>query len=131
MVPAARSFQNSLHLETHLEGKAFFVQHGKKGHLLEVVGLVALLLPAVVSQVLAKKSALIAKADPDQGNVQVAGGFEMVSGQHAEPSRIHGQALGNAVFGAEIGDHRSALKSVEAGHGAALGEVFFETRRNG
>ena len=88
-------------------------------HLLEVVDGVAFLLPAVRGEVLAEKTLLVAQADADQGHAQVACRLEMVAGQDAESPGIDGQALGDAVFQAEIG-HQRRVVAVRKGNGAGL-----------
>ena len=45
----------------------------------------------------------IEEAHADNRHAQVAGGFNVVSGQHTQAARINGQPFANAVFHGEIG----------------------------
>ncbi|KAF5043775.1 hypothetical protein DSECCO2_498730 [anaerobic digester metagenome] len=129
--PDAEIERLALHVDAHLEGASVGVENREKGHLLEIVRLIPLLLPAVVGQVLPEKAPLVAQADAHQGDVQIAGRLEMVPGQDAEAPGIDGQALGQAVFGAEVGHDGPLLLRFEARHGPAPGHVLLEPRHNG
>ncbi len=129
--PDAEEQGLALHEDADLERVAVVVQHREEGHLLEVVGMVAFLLPAVMGQVLAEVAALVAEPDAHQRDVQVAGRLEVVAGQDAQAAGIDGQTLGQSVFGAEVGHDGAFLRGVEPGHGAALGYVFLKARRDG
>ncbi len=80
------------------------VLHGHQRQGVEIVHRIAFLLPSVGIEELAEIALLIEQPEADQGIVLVAGRFQMVAGENAEAAGIDRQALGEAVFGGEIGD---------------------------
>ncbi len=47
----------------------------------------------------------VEQAHPCERDAEITGGFTMIAGQHAEPARINGQRLAEAVFCGEICHH--------------------------
>ncbi len=92
-------------------GVAVHVPGRAHGHLLELVARVALLLPGVGGHVLAEVAFAVQEPHADERDVQVAGGLQMVARQDAQAAGIDGQAHGDAVFQAEVGDAGRGLVS--------------------
>src|SRR5262249_17861141 len=76
----------------------------------EIVDRIALLLPAIGVQVLTEVAVLIEQTDADQRNGAIAGGLQVVAGEDAEATRVDWEALGEAVFGGEVGDQGFASR---------------------
>ena len=87
----------------HLAG-----HHRADGQGAEVVHAVLLVLPALLVELLGEVALVVEQADRHQGQVQPAGRLEMVAGQHAQAARVDGQAGGQAVLHAEVGDAQVA-----------------------
>ncbi len=76
-----------------------------------VVGVGVLLVSVRVDR-LAKVAALVEETDAHERHGHVAGGLDVVAGQHAKPAGVDAQALVEAVLGAEVGD-RAAQRWTE------------------
>ncbi len=70
----------------------------------EVILLRRLLLPALPVERLAQESHAIAEPDSDHRQPEIAGRFQVVSGQHAESAGVDREALVEAELRGEIGD---------------------------
>ena len=89
------------------------IVHGQADrHVIEVVSGIGLGLIAVQDELLAKITFLVEEADGHEGNAQVAGGFEVVAGQCAEPARVDGQRLRDGEFKGEVGDEAAVIAAV-------------------
>ena len=62
-----------------------------------------LLLVAVGVQALAKVALGVQQAHRHQGHTQIAGGLEVIAGQHPEPTAVLGECLADAELGREVG----------------------------
>ncbi len=76
---------------------------------LKVVVLIRFLLPAGGVKVLAKVALLIKQPDAHQGHAQVAGGLQMIAGQHAQAPGENRQAFGDAEFGRKVGNQQALV----------------------
>ena len=73
-------------------------------HVVKIVYLVKILLPAVHVQVLLKVAQLVEQSDAMEIQVQIAGRLDMVPGQDPQSPRINGQGIAQAVLGGKISD---------------------------
>ncbi len=78
--------------------------HGRDGELACIVERIERLLAALRVDVLAEVAALIEEPDGDDGNAEVAGGFQLIAGDIAEAARVDGQGVAQHEFHAEVGD---------------------------
>jgi hypothetical protein len=83
---------------------ALRIEHRNNREGVEVVGGIALLLPAVGVQHLAEIALLVEQADGDQRQVAIAGRFQVIAGEHAQTAGVDGETLRKAVLGREVGD---------------------------
>lgn len=98
-----------------------------EGQLVRVEHRVVLLLPALAGEGLAEVAVPVEQADADQGDAQVAGGLEVVTGQDAEPAGVLRQGGGDAEFRREVGDRGGQpgrLRLVPALASRVLGEIL-------
>ncbi len=110
------------------------------GHGVRVEVGVGLLLPAVAVERLAEVAVPVEQADADEGHAEVAGGLEVVAGQHPEATGVLRERLGDAELGREVGDapqgpvglgpglEPAGLVEVAAELGVDLGEEAQERR---
>jgi hypothetical protein len=77
-----------------------------EGKVVEIVFVVAFLLPSGLAEQLFEVALLVEEAHADEGEAEVAGGLEMVAGEDAEASGEDGEALGKAELGREVSDQR-------------------------
>ena len=89
--------------------RALRVEHRAHRHGVRIETIVGLALVARVVDHLAEVAVPIHQPDGDERQTKVAGGLEVVAGQHAEAARVDRQRLGNREFGAEVGDARDVL----------------------
>jgi len=61
------------------------------------------LLPAVTIEALAKISLAVEQADADEGNGEIGGALNVISGKNAEATGIDGKGFVDSEFGGEIG----------------------------
>ena len=47
---------------------------------------------------------MVEESEPDQRDAEVARGFQMIAGEDAEPTGVHGERLGEAELRAEVRD---------------------------
>src|SRR5208337_1198070 len=86
------------------------------------------LLPAGGIEVLAKISFLIQKADTHERNAEIAGGFEMITGENAESPGKNRETFRDAKFEREIGDEEILILGVFALiPGTLTREIGFQT----
>jgi hypothetical protein len=83
------------------------VEHRQNGHAMPVVGRVALALPAVGVERLPEVALGVPEPDPDEGKAEIAGCLQVISRQHAQATRVDGQALVDPVLHREVRDPRS------------------------
>ena len=97
-------------LDRDLQVAAGGVLYGHQRQGIEIVGRIALLLPAVGIQHLAEIALLVEQAEADEGIVLVAGRFQVIAGEYSQAARVDRQALGKTVFGREIGDQLAVCR---------------------
>ena len=78
---------------------------------LKIVVFVRLLLPSGGVEVLTKVPLLVQQADAHQRHTQIAGGLQMIAGQHAQPAREYVEALGQSEFGREV-SHQQPVRAI-------------------
>jgi hypothetical protein len=83
---------------------AVVAAHEFERHSVEIVTGVVLLLPAIGGEELAEVAAAVEESDADEGDSEVAGGLEVVTGEDAEATGIDGETLVEPEFSAEVGD---------------------------
>ena len=99
-----------------LDLDAFHLLHRQVGALVLRIDLD---LPGLGVDVLASESLLVEKADRDQGQAHVAGGFQVVAGEHAQTARVDRQAFGDAELEREVSDDHWRMR-VEEGRIAVV-----------
>ncbi len=90
--------------------------------------LVGVLLPAVRVNGLAEEPAPIQESDGDQGDAEIRRGLHVIAREHAEPARVEGELLVDAVLSAEVGNRAvefATMVSVEPG--LITGEISVES----
>ena len=97
------------------------------GHVVPVVLRVGLLLEAVEIQVLLEIALAIEKPHAHQGEPEVRGDLQVITGEHPQAARVHGQRHVKTVFHGEIGDGPVDRALVPA----FGGEVALELRVHG
>ena len=85
-------------------GLAVIVVGFGNGHIIKIIGIVKILLPAVFVKVLAEIAQLIEQSEAGEVDTEVGGGFNMVSGQHAQTAGINRQCFGKPIFQGEVTD---------------------------
>jgi hypothetical protein len=78
-------------IEVEKEGDSLSVLFQVERQVVEIVFRVELLLPPLDIEVLPEIALAVQETNPDQGDAEVTGGFQVVSGKDAEPSGINGQ----------------------------------------
>ena len=78
----------------------------------EVIVFKCFLLPAGGIEVLPEIPLLVEKPDAHERKAQIAGGFQMIAGQHAQSAGKNGKALGNSELGGKIGDNHVVFLAV-------------------
>ncbi len=81
---------------------------------MEVVVLIALLLPAGLVEVLTEVALLVEQADAHQGHAQVARRLQVIPGQNPQATGEDRQAFGQAELGGKIGHHAGPYFRVRA-----------------
>ena len=107
-------------LDGYLEFLVIRGARRRDGHGVEIVGGVALVLPSIRVQHLAEVALLIQQADAHQGQIEIAGRFQVVAGQDAQAAGIDGEALGQSVFGGEISDELAVGRGRNGGFDACV-----------
>ena len=102
-------------IQGDLHGVAPVVLDDLQRHSGEIVFRILLRLGAVFVDDLLEESVLVEKADADEGDVQVAGRLQVVSGEGAQASGIDGQAVVETVFGREVGDRLTTISVRQSG----------------
>ena len=92
-------------LKLHTERSPLFVPLQGQRQVVEVVLRVVLLLPSLIVEILAEVTLTVEQAHPHQGQPQVGGRFEVVSGQDAQTAGIDRQRLVQAELHGKIGHH--------------------------
>ncbi|OPZ97884.1 MAG: hypothetical protein BWY71_01450 [Planctomycetes bacterium ADurb.Bin412] len=85
-----------------------FPQHQPDGHIVKVIFRIRFLLPAVRVQILLKIPLPVEQSDADQRQAQIAGTFEVITGENAQTAGINRQAFVQSELRTEIG-YRSRL----------------------
>ena len=70
----------------------------------EIVDRVSLLLPAVGIERLLEVAFLVQQTDRDQRNASVAGGLQMIAGEHTQTPSVDGHAFHHAVLHGKVSD---------------------------
>ena len=83
---------------------ALTIPHRENGQLARIIVGIELHLPARGIERLPEVALLVKKADARHRDTQIAGCFEMVPGQNAQPSRIDGKGFAQTEFHTEISD---------------------------
>ena len=69
---------------------------------MEIVLFEGFLLPAGAVEILAEITFLIEQTDGDEGKAEIAGSFQVITGEHAEATGKNGEAFSDAEFQGEI-----------------------------
>ena len=91
-------------VDFHLNGQSVFADDWFDRQVGKVVIGEFFLLPPVGRQALLEIAVAIQQADRDQRQGQIAGGFEVIAGQHAQAAGINRQRLVHAELGREVRD---------------------------
>ena len=103
-----------------------------KRHLVEVVGGINLLLPAVVRETLAEVAPIVEKADPDERDAEIARRLHVIAREDAQPARVDREPLADPELEAEVGDLRPiAFARIRAVEPRLRAEVRVERRGRG
>ena len=78
----------------------------------EVIVFKCFLLPAGGIEVLPEIPLLVEKSDAHERKAQIAGGFQMIAGQHAQSAGENGKALGNSELGGKISHNHVVFLAV-------------------
>src|ERR1700692_2241160 len=70
----------------------------------EIVDRVSLLLPAIRVERLLEVAFLVQQPDRDQGDAPIAGGLQVIAGEHPQPPAIDGHAFHHAVLHGKVSD---------------------------
>src|SRR5262249_34090949 len=89
---------------TDQERRTVWLRFGDERQVEEVVFRIAFLLPAIDVEILAEVTLAVHQADAHEGNAEVAGGLEVVAGEHAEASRVDRHAFVDAELHGEVAD---------------------------
>ncbi len=100
---------------------------GCNGSLANIEVDILFFLPPFLVQTLGEIALLVEKPDPDQGDPQVRGAFQMVTRQDAQAPGIDLQGFMQAEFGREI-DHRPVVQiaAVNGAPGLLQLDIFIE-----
>ena len=97
------------HLDADRQRPAVVRRDARQRQPLGVVVGVGVLLVAVGIDRLSEVAVAVEKADADERDGHVAGGLEVVAGEHAQAARVDAERLVQAVLGAEVGDRAVEL----------------------
>ena len=89
-------------LDFYDDGFALFADGELHGELIDVGVEVLFLLPALLVEVLAEVALAVEEADADEGNAEVGGALDVVSGEHTETAGINGQGLVQAELSRKV-----------------------------